>query len=188
MQVHAHRACLARGDVGGGVGEPLVAGGTEGHGLGKERGAGDTEADAALEVGGREERQLRQRLQAVQRRGGLERLAERHGAVGGVEEDARRGLAATEDDEAADVLFAHQGADAVELVAVGPDVGRSDGGHEELPDFLVDGHRGEGLRHPTLGGAIEASAGRGSGFAGWAASVATPAAMARAAANRASAG
>lgn len=87
--------------------EPVVAGGAERHRPRKRGGTGDAESDASLEVGGVQQRQCRRRLQPIEERRGLERLAEDHRAVRRIEQDARRGLRA-EHVKAADVELTRQ--------------------------------------------------------------------------------
>ena len=86
----------------------------------RERGrAHDAEADACLEVRRVEQRHARHLLQPVQRRRRLERLTERHGPVGGIQQHRRRELARAEHVKAADAILANGFRERVEPFGVG---------------------------------------------------------------------
>ena len=86
----------------------VVAGRAERHRARKLRRARDAHPDAPLEIRGRQQRHRRNRLQPVEHRGQLERLAEDDVAVGGVEQDLRHRLFAAETDHAADVRVVNE--------------------------------------------------------------------------------
>ena len=111
------RARASRGGELRGLAHQLgIAGGAEGHGAREARAAVDPHADAVLEVGGDQQRQLRQALQAVEDGGQLQRLAENRRPVGGVQHHRRHRLDAAERAEAADVHVAHQRRQRLELL------------------------------------------------------------------------
>ncbi len=129
--VDAHGPALEGGDPAHGVGQVLGAGRAERHERREEGRARDPVGRAGLEIGGHEQRDLGQLLEAV---GQLGRVV-----------DARRG----EEDQAADLGVDDERLELADIGAVGvAELGREAAG-DHLADLLFDGHLPQGPGDPA---------------------------------------
>jgi hypothetical protein len=150
VDVDADGARLLAGDAPGFLREALVTRGAERHQPRKRGRARKAEPEPRLEVARVQQRHLRDRLQPVDRRCRVERLAERDGAIRRVEQDRRRRLSRTEHVESADMLLVHRLRQRVELGGVGADVAGVERRDDHLPDLLLERHLLQRRLDPSL--------------------------------------
>ena len=155
VDVHADRPRLLSGDTARLARQPLVARRPERHQPREGGRPRDAEADAPLEVRGVEEGHLRDRLQAVEDGCRGHRLAERHRAVGRVQQHARRQLGRAEHVEAPDVVLVHGLHERVVPFGIGAQETGLEGGDDHLPDLLFQGHLLQRRPHPLFRGPVE---------------------------------
>ena len=148
----AEGAAFFGGELAGAIREIGIARGADRHRARQPRGAVQHVADAALEVGRRQQRDLRVALQPVEHRRGRVRIAfarRAAAAVGRVQHQRGKRLGAAEDVDAADFHVADQVLQLLEIFAVGAGEARVQRGDEELADLLVERHLAERLLDPA---------------------------------------
>ena len=124
VHVDAERARLFTGDASGFFGKALITRRPERHQPRERRRTRDPEADAGFEVGGVQERHLRDRLQPVDDRRRFERLPQRDRSIRGIEQHGRHLLRTAEHMESPDLLLVNQLHQRLELGRVGAHEGR----------------------------------------------------------------
>ena len=138
VDVHAERARFGADHLAGLVRQLRIAGGAKRHRARELGRAGDAHLHAPLEVRRGQQRQRRDRLQAIEDRGELQRLAEDDRAVGVVEHHLRDRLGAAERDHAADLRLVNQLDERLVVVAVATEIGGLERREDHLPDHLLE--------------------------------------------------
>ena len=157
VDVHADSPGFGSRDAARLEGQPRVSGRAESHGVRKDGSALQPEADARLEVGRDEQRHGRRRLQAVDQRRGIQRLAEPGARVVRIEQNRRLRRAGAEQVQATDLLLADQGVQLVVRLAVAAGVDRAERRHQQLPDLLVQRQALQRVVHPASRVGVEAA-------------------------------
>ena len=150
VHLDADRARFDPGDASRFERELLVAGRAERHVARKLCGAAQPESGARLEIRGVEERQRRDRLEPVERRRRFERIAERDGAVGRIEQHGRRRFRAAENVEAAEMVLVDLPRERVELRGIRRHEVGAERRAQHLADLLVERHLLHRRAHPGL--------------------------------------
>ena len=157
VDVHAHRPGLGGRDAARLERKPRIARRTERHHVRKAGGALQPESGACLEIGRYEERLGSGRLQAVDQRRGVERLAEPGARIVRIEQDGGLRRAGPEQVQAADAVLADQGMQLVVDLAVAARVHRAEGRQQQLADLFVERQALQRCVHPAPRVGVEAA-------------------------------